>query len=139
MQVAGVLLLDVDDFCQDGNSSHEELMSQLRTRLKFGKWHNVYNDTAEYIGRTLKQLESFEIQVSTQRYIQEKLKAVVLPKERLKDKTALLNEKEISWLKGSRRFFALGWQGGLARRGGLFNGHVMELQRPDHRAHPCCK
>ena len=75
-------------------------MGQLRTRLKFGKWRNVHNDSAEYIGRTLKQLDNFEIQVSMQRYIEEKLKPVVLPKERLKDKSALLTEQEISWLRG---------------------------------------
>ena len=75
-------------------------MSQLRTRLKFGKWRNVFQDSAEYIGRTLKQLETYEIQVSMQRYIMEKLKPVVLPKERLKEKTSLLTEQEIGWLCG---------------------------------------
>ena len=35
--VAGVVLLDVDDFCQGGNKRHDELMAQLRTKLKFGK------------------------------------------------------------------------------------------------------
>ena len=36
--VAGVVLLDVDDFCQGGSGRHQELMGVLRTRLKFGKW-----------------------------------------------------------------------------------------------------
>lgn len=98
--VAGVVLLDVDDFCQGGNQRHEMLMGELRTKLKFGKWRDVYNSSAEYIGRTLKQLESFEIQVSMKRYIEEKPKAVNLPKERLKQKTSPLTETEATWLRG---------------------------------------
>ena len=108
--VAGVVLLDVDDFCQGGNQRHEDLMGELRKRLKFGKWRDVYGGTAEYIGRTLKQLENFEIQVSMQRYIGEKLRVVTLPKDRLKDKASLWIETEITW---SWRWWlsALGWQG----------------------------
>ena len=99
--VAGIVLLDVDDFCQGGNARHQELMNQLRSRLKFGKWRDVYEeDSAEYIGRTLRQMPNYEIQVSMRRYIVEKLKPVTLPKDRLKDKTALLTEKEITWLRG---------------------------------------
>ena len=100
LQVAGIVLLDVDDFCQGGGQRHQDLMPQLRTRLKFGKWKNVYKSSAEYIGRTLTQLEDYEIQVSMKRYIQEKLKAVTLDKSRLKDKSSLLSEQEISWLRG---------------------------------------
>ena len=98
--VAGVVLLDVDDFCQGGNERHEQLMSELRTKLKFGKWREVYRGSADYIGRTLHQLENFEIQVSMQRYIEEKLKPVNLPKERLKEKESPLNPQEITWLRG---------------------------------------
>ena len=76
--VSGIVLLDVDDFCQGGNERHQELMSQLRTQLKFGKWKDVYDSSADYIGRTLHQLPSFEIQVSMKRYIQEKLRPVTL-------------------------------------------------------------
>eukprot|EP00435_Cladocopium_sp_Y103_P060316 s936_g22.t1 len=98
--VAGVVLLDVDDFCQGGNQRHEMLMNELRTKLKFGKWRDVYNNSAEYIGRTLKQLPNFEIQVSMKRYIEEKLRAVTLPKERLKEKSSPLTETETTWLRG---------------------------------------
>ena len=98
--VAGVVLLDVDDFCQGGGARHQELMSQLRTKLKFGKWRNVYGESADYIGRTLTQKESYEVQVSMKRYIENKLKPVTLPKDRLKQKESLLNEQETSWLRG---------------------------------------
>ena len=98
--VAGVVLLDVDDFCQGGNQRHAGLMAELRTKLKFGKWREVYNGSADYIGRTLKQLSNFEIQVSMQRYIEEKLRPVNLTKERLKQKNDLLTTQEITWLRG---------------------------------------
>ena len=100
LQVAGVVLLDVDDFCQGGNQRHQELMNQLRSKLKFGKWRNVYKSSAEYIGRTLTQLENYEVQVSMKRYIEEKLKPVTLPRERLRDKSSKLTEQEITWLRG---------------------------------------
>ena len=98
--VAGVVLLDVDDFCQGGNERREELMNQLRAKLKFGKWRDVYKNSAEYIGRTLKQLETFEIQVSVKRYIEEKLRPVTLAKDRVKDKTSPLSETETTWPRG---------------------------------------
>ena len=100
LYAAGVVLLDVDDFCQGGNQRHQDLMAVLRTKLKFGKWRNVYGGTAEYIGRTLRQLQSFEIQVSMKRYIEEKLKPVTLTKERAKQKDDKLTEQEASWLRG---------------------------------------
>ena len=100
MFVAGVVLLDVDDFCQGGNERHHSLMAELRTKLKFGKWKDVHGSSAEYIGRTLKQLPNHEIQVSMKRYIEEKLRPVALSKDRMRQKEALLDEKEISWLRG---------------------------------------
>lgn len=45
--VAGIVLLDVDDFCQGGNARHQELMNQLRTQLKFGKWKDVFDSSAD--------------------------------------------------------------------------------------------
>ena len=100
MSVAGVVMLDVDDFCQGGNSRHQGFMDKLRAQLKLGKWQDVYQDSAEYIGRTLRQLANFKIQASMKRYITEKLKAVTLPKERLKQKGSPLDEKETTWLRG---------------------------------------
>ena len=79
---------------------HQSLVDKLRTQLKFGKWRDARQDSAEYIGRTLRQLANFEIQVSMKRFITEKLKAVTLPKERLKQKDSPLDEKETAWLRG---------------------------------------
>ena len=98
--VAGVVLLDVDDFCQGGNDRRQSQMAKLRTQLKFGKWKDLYESSAEYIGRTLFQTKDYEIQVSMKRYIEEKLKPVTLAKDRMKDKTAKLTEQETTWLRG---------------------------------------
>lgn len=73
-------------------------MGELRQRLKFGKWRDVYGNSAEYLGRTLKQLPNFEIQVSMKQYIGEKLRPVTLSKERAREKTSPLMEQEATWL-----------------------------------------
>ena len=97
---AGVVLLDVDDFCQGGIGRRQEDMGVLRTRLKFGKWKDVYMASADYIGRTLKQMADYEIKVSMRRYIMEKLNPATLHKDRVKEKDSLLSDKEISQLRG---------------------------------------
>ena len=45
-------------------------------------------------------MQNFEVQVEMRRYIEERFRAVVLLRERLRDEQALLNEKEISLLRG---------------------------------------
>ena len=122
-------MLDVDDFCQGGNSRHQGFMDKLRAQLKFGKWQDVYQDSAEYIGRTLRQLANFKIQASMKRYITEKLKAVTLPKERLKQKGSPLDEKETTWLRGVCWIAALGWKRRSSWCGGsMRHGNVMVIE-----------
>ena len=97
---AGVVLLDVDDFIQGGNQRHQEKMEVLRLRFRFGKWRDLYEEKfGEYLGRTVRQLSNYEVQVDMG-YIEEKLRPVVLSRDRLKDDQALLTEKEISLLRG---------------------------------------
>jgi hypothetical protein len=45
--VAGLALVDVNDFTQGGNARHRALMEQLRNILKFGKWQEIYKSSAE--------------------------------------------------------------------------------------------
>ena len=91
---AGLVLLDVDDFLQGGNLRHGALMEKLRGKFKFGKWRTVYKGSGEYLGRTVYQLDDYEIQVSMERYIHEKLRPVVLPREKIKDEERHLDEHE---------------------------------------------
>jgi len=78
MGCAGVVLLDVDDFAQGGNDRHAKLMEELKKHLKFGKWVQIYNSSADYIGRTLSQKQDYEVTISMQRYAEEKLQPVLL-------------------------------------------------------------
>ena len=94
---AGVVLLDVGDFIQGGRVRHQAKMEELRVRFRFGKWRDLYG---EYLGRTVRQLANFEIRVNMKRYIMEKLRPVVLPRERACDEQAPLTEKEVSLLRG---------------------------------------
>eukprot|EP00439_Symbiodinium_sp_Y106_P072909 s1629_g13.t1 len=99
---AGLVLLDVDDFVQNGNDRHQLLMEELRGRFRFGKWREVYNHFGEYLGRTVRQLADFEIRVDMERYICEKLKPVVLARKRLQDgEDAQLTDHEVSFLRGA--------------------------------------
>ena len=98
---AGVVLLDVDDFVQGGCSRHEQKMETLRQTFRFGKWRCIYKSHGEYLGRTVVQHENYEIAVSMERYIREKLRPIVLSRERAKEETSLLTEKEIGLLRGA--------------------------------------
>ncbi|CAE7830815.1 RE1 [Symbiodinium sp. CCMP2592] len=99
---AGLVLLDVDDFIQGGDGRHQELMETLKKRFKFGKWRIVYDNYGEYLGRTIRQLPTFEIRVDMERYIMEKLRPVLLTKKGLQDgDEAELNEKEVTMLRGA--------------------------------------
>ena len=60
LKLDGVVLLDVDDFLQGGTAWHHQCMEELRMELKFGKWKQ---HRGEFLGRTVTQLQSFEIQV----------------------------------------------------------------------------
>ncbi|CAJ1459913.1 unnamed protein product, partial [Effrenium voratum] len=81
-------------------------MGVLRTRLKFGKRKDVYMGSADYIGRTLKQMADYEIKVSMRRYITEKLNPATLHKDRVlavhcygsEKKADLMWEQPVQWL-----------------------------------------
>ncbi|OLP81104.1 Copia protein [Symbiodinium microadriaticum] len=99
---AGVVLLDVDDFAQGGNERHQKLMQQLKERFRFGKWRCLYGGHGEYLGRTVRQREDFEVRVDMQRYIEEKLRPITLPRERMRQgDDAVLTEKEVTMLRGA--------------------------------------
>ncbi|CAE7350344.1 RE1 [Symbiodinium sp. CCMP2592] len=99
---AGLVLLDVDDFAQGGGPRHESLMLQLKERFRFGKWRIVFKGFAEYLGRTVRQLEDGEIRIDMKRYIEEKLHPVRLPRERVRlGDDAELTEQETTMLRGA--------------------------------------
>ena len=124
---AGLVLLDVDDFAQGGNQRHESLMEKLKERFRFGKWRIVYKGHAEYLGRTVRQLEDCEIRIDMQRYIEEKLQPVRLPRERLRlGDDEELTDQETTMLRGAGG--SLLWVGKEAKpdvAGAWCYGHVV--------------
>ena len=111
---AGLVLLDVDDFAQGGGARHKQLMLKLKERFRFGKWRVVYKSYAEYLGRTVRQLENFEIRIDMQRYIEEKLHAVRLPRARVSmGDEEELTDPEVTMLRGAGG--SLLWVGKEAR------------------------
>ncbi|CAE7733243.1 GIP, partial [Symbiodinium necroappetens] len=93
---------------QGGNKRHEALMERLRQRFKFGKWREIFGGSGEYLGRTVSQKDDFEITVSMERYVREKL-----PREMVKDETRQLNENETTLVRGAGG--SLLWVGREAR------------------------
>ena len=110
---AGLVLLDVDDFLQGGNHRHGDLMEKLRLRFKFGKWRDIYENSGEYLGRTVSQARDYEIRISMARYINEKLSPVILPREKVKDENRALDENETTLVRGAGG--SLLWVGREAR------------------------
>ena len=97
---AGLVLLDVDDFAQ--GPRHESLMLKLKERFRFGKWRVVFKGYAKYLGRTVRQLDNFEIRIDMQRYIEEKLQPIRLPRERRRlGDDEELTEQETTMLRGA--------------------------------------
>ena len=110
---AGLVLLDVDDFLQGGNPRHGGLMEKLRQRFRFGKWREIYENSGEYLGRTVSQETNFEIRISMARYIHEKLSPVILPREKVKDEDRKLDDNETTLVRGAGG--SLLWVGREAR------------------------
>ena len=98
---AGLVLLDVDDFVQGGNSHHGELMEILRKQFRFGKWRVIFGSSGEYLGRTVSQDENFEIRITMQRYIKEKLRNITLTREKIKDEGRVLDANEVTLVRGA--------------------------------------
>ena len=98
---AGLVLLDVDDFVQGGNIRHGELMEVLRKQFRFGKWRVIFGSSGEYLGRTVSQDENFEIRITMQRYIKEKLRNIMLPRDKVKDENRVLDPNAVTLVRGA--------------------------------------
>ena len=96
---AGLVPLDVDDFVQGGNERHSQLMESLRQKFRFGKWRVIYGSSGEYLGRTVHQTEEFEIHVSMD--IEEKLKPIILSRDKVKDESRVLDASETTLVRGA--------------------------------------
>ncbi len=97
LKLDGVVLLDVDDFLQGGTARHHRCMEELRMELKFGKWKQ---HRGEFLGRTVTQLQSFEIQVCMKLYVTEKMSALPITRARARETTTKCDSNETTLVRG---------------------------------------
>eukprot|EP00959_Pyramimonas_sp_CCMP1952_P113043 2363134-Pyramimonas_sp.AAC.1 len=58
--VQGIVVLEVDDTLSGGTDLHNNKMKQLRTMIKFGHWHSLYQDGPHSLaGRRFTQEKDF--------------------------------------------------------------------------------
>ena len=97
LKLDGVVLLDVDDFLQGGTARHHRCMEELRRELKFGKWKQ---HRGEYLGRTVTQMESFEIQVCMKLYVTERMSTLPITRARARETTTKCDPNETTLVRG---------------------------------------
>ena len=95
----GHILLDVDDLATSGNARHDKSMNDLQKAFKFGKWKSIYMSEADYAGRTIIQYKDYSFKVHQAKFVQERLKPIVIPKGRKSDKKAETTDGEKSQLR----------------------------------------
>lgn len=98
LAIDGVVLADVDELLQGGGPRDDAKMSELRLRLTFGKWRS---GQGEYLGRTLTQGPGFEIEVSFERYVDERLFPIDLTPKRKKQGSEVVTEGELRQLRAA--------------------------------------
>ena len=96
--LAGIVLVDVDDFLDGGNEEHQQRMVILREHIQLGKQRKRKGD---FLGRHLKQSDDFAtIEIDMERYISEELKIIPITSERAKNLEAKCTEAVISRVRG---------------------------------------
>jgi len=60
-ELDGIIMVATDDLASRGNGRHEQLMQQLRSRHKFGKWEY---DSGRLYGKDIQQYQEKSIHVS---------------------------------------------------------------------------
>lgn len=105
-QLAGLLVVEVDDLFGMGNDHFYEVMETLRSRFQFGKFVFLQEHEcgAAFNGRRVKQLPNGEIQVDMEKFISEKLTEVKLAPGRASQPKAKADPQE----KG--RLLSCSWQ-----------------------------
>jgi hypothetical protein len=65
----GIIMVATDDLVSGGNLRHQQLMEQLRTKYKFGKWEY---DAGRFCGKNIQQEKDKSIYVSQKYYAEQK-------------------------------------------------------------------
>lgn len=92
----GLLIVEVDDILSLGDNVHEEKVSRLRERFKFGKF--MYLDEnpegVAFNGRRLKHVPGGGFTIDMQKFVEERLQEVVPEKGRSAQKTEEATDEE---------------------------------------------
>ena len=112
--IAGAIAVEVDDLFTFGGKLHKEKMQALRQKFQFGKYEDVMSATngVGFNGRRVRQLENFEFEVDTQKFVRERLEPVQMAKGRKADAKQLANDSEVNQMRAV--IGALNW---LAKEG----------------------
>ena len=67
----GFLVIEVDDIAEAGGPRHQQKMTELEKRLKFGKIEELYNnpDGCMYAGRHIQQMADYSFEHHMDEYI----------------------------------------------------------------------
>eukprot|EP00435_Cladocopium_sp_Y103_P020687 s58_g5.t1 len=109
MNLDGIIMVATDDLVSGGNERHLQLMEQLRSRYKFGKWEF---DSGRFCGKDIHQRKDYSIHVSQQYYAEQKCwERISIPKNVSNDtqcdteQVRVLREKvgALSWISKETR------------------------------------
>jgi hypothetical protein len=74
----GIIMVATDDLVSGGGQRHQNLMEQLRSKYKFGKWEY---DSGRFCGKDIQQRKDGTIHLSQQYYAEQKCHdRIVIPK-----------------------------------------------------------
>ena len=102
-QLGGVIAIEVDDMFTVGHCFHHDQMSQLRKKCTFGKYVRLRDEPqgASFNGRKIQQYADGSSRIDMQKFIEERLRPVVLEKGRLANKKSFANECEVSMARAT--------------------------------------
>ena len=87
---AGLVVVETDDLLIGGiGDKFHAAVKQLREKFQFGKWVRLREQATEYGGRTLKQSDTHCFTISIVRYLEDRARAIDLPRGRAKNQTQM--------------------------------------------------
>ena len=99
--LTGLVVIETDDLLGGGiGEAFFEAVKTLKETYKFGKWVWLQENSTEYGGRTLKQLEDYGFTISMVRYLKERAREIRIEKGRRSKPEALATEEEITAMRG---------------------------------------
>ena len=90
----GHILIEVDDLVTHGTAVHVENIATLQKTFKFGKWKSIYNSEGDYACRKVIRDQTNGFHVHQDKFVQERLSPIVIPRGRRSDKKSETTDGE---------------------------------------------